>query len=301
MESIFSGLTERKEEVEMNKYQFSKLCEEILREWKAGEEATLKEHVHKVYYHMMIGYVEDKAYQLFWNTFKNELRELGQHRKYTGGIAHAVIMEDFIYKFGNKWDYEDYELIVDMEEFWDIYKLNPMVILGIAEYMRWCEVTMINDKEMAILVLDEIPTSVTNFDNIFFAERASRSKFNTPQSYGFVYYIHTRLGTKIGKAKEFNKRTGNVSTIMPCEILRTDGFYVNDKDKAEKELHKLFKHKRGKGEWFKLSIDDMEQGEIFLQQNYKFQNYTKNIPYRETYEKLNFYVDKGEQIWYDEE
>jgi T5orf172 domain len=80
---------------------------------------------------------------------------------------------------------------------------------------------------------------------------------------GFVYLIKDEKHhlTKIGKAASIIERFGGMKTSAP--FLYLYGFLRFNKEgeyqKIEKLLHKHFATKRVVGEWFDLSIEDLER------------------------------------------
>ena len=75
---------------------------------------------------------------------------------------------------------------------------------------------------------------------------------------GYIYLMKDKRNglTKIGYSKfpEFREKT------LQSEVPEIEMIYYNfGKLKLEKELHKAFSHKRIRGEWFELNVDDIEQ------------------------------------------
>jgi hypothetical protein len=119
-------------------------------------------------------------------------------------------------------------------------------------------------------------------------------KKRTKKISGYVYYVQSDSGTKIGLSTKIKERTDYITTIMPCNWIRTDVFAVNDRFKAEKRLHKEFHSKRFKGEWFYLDLEDFSIGEQILKEDFKGKRVDKNTEsYEETYKKYPNVLDKS--------
>jgi hypothetical protein len=119
-----------------------------------------------------------------------------------------------------------------------------------------------------------------------------KNKEEKPKN-GYIYYMHSDLGTKIGLSVNKTNRTGQLKTIMPCEELRIDVFSVNNRVKAEKRLHKEFKDKRFKGEWFHLKLEDFSIGEQILKEEFEGKRVDENTEsYVETYKRFPNVLDK---------
>ncbi len=69
-----------------------------------------------------------------------------------------------------------------------------------------------------------------------------------------VYFISDGNHVKIGytKSDDINKRLKGLQTSSP-ETLIVEGLIKNANERDERELHKLFKDERQRGEWFKLT------------------------------------------------
>ncbi len=82
---------------------------------------------------------------------------------------------------------------------------------------------------------------------------------------GFIYIFKCNKFYKIGKSKNPTKRLRSIQASIPYKleiILKTK---VNDCDKTEKIIHKLFKNKIITGEWFKLTQSDITKIKLILQ------------------------------------
>ena len=76
--------------------------------------------------------------------------------------------------------------------------------------------------------------------------------------YGFVYLIKHDKDYKIGKAKHAGKRNYDLGLILPRDIEKIHVIRTDDPAGIEKYWHDRFKDKRGKGEWFNLTSQDVK-------------------------------------------
>ena len=80
---------------------------------------------------------------------------------------------------------------------------------------------------------------------------------------GYIYVIKVLGYCKIGKTKNPEKRFGEYTMLMKePEVLLLD--YVTDYHRLELDLHEAYEHKRIRGEWFKLSENDIENIKFLL-------------------------------------
>lgn len=81
-------------------------------------------------------------------------------------------------------------------------------------------------------------------------------------SSGFVYVIYlddsaSERYFKIGMASSFTSRFSHHQCASPFDICVACVYFVENMRLEEKSLHSLFKDNRIKGEWFKLSEEDL--------------------------------------------
>lgn len=75
---------------------------------------------------------------------------------------------------------------------------------------------------------------------------------------GYIYLIKAPSGKfKIGRAKDINNRVATFGVMLPFEIELTHVIPATDYRQAERVLHERFAHRRGRGEWFDLTADDV--------------------------------------------
>jgi hypothetical protein len=89
--------------------------------------------------------------------------------------------------------------------------------------------------------------------------RANEKASDTDEDdHGFVYLIKHDKDYKIGKAKHAGKRNYDLGLILPRDIEEIHVISTDDPAGIEKYWHDRFKDKRGKGEWFNLTRQDIE-------------------------------------------
>lgn len=77
---------------------------------------------------------------------------------------------------------------------------------------------------------------------------------------GGVYILESKFGYKIGKAKRFSRRLSDFNTMLPFDFEPIRLYQIESESesfKMETKLHKMYKHKHIKGEWFSISKDDL--------------------------------------------
>lgn len=82
-------------------------------------------------------------------------------------------------------------------------------------------------------------------------------------SSGFVYVIYIDTGIerlyKIGLAKHFGSRFDQHQCSSPFEICVALAYFVGNMRLEERDLHATFADSRVRGEWFRLTRDDLER------------------------------------------
>ena len=73
----------------------------------------------------------------------------------------------------------------------------------------------------------------------------------------YVYVIKCQDYYKIGKANNVDSRLRDLQVSNPYDLELIKTFEVDDGFRFEKFLHKTFKNKHSRGEWFKLSREDL--------------------------------------------
>jgi hypothetical protein len=92
-----------------------------------------------------------------------------------------------------------------------------------------------------------------------FLEKLHDTKEISEQSECVVYLIRCGDLYKIGKSRHLAKRFKQLSTQIPQEVqlIHTRAYKETEVDEAEIYWHRVFHTKRVKGEWFKLTHEDI--------------------------------------------
>ena len=94
---------------------------------------------------------------------------------------------------------------------------------------------------------------------------------------GYIYLIHSKHGTKIGRSKRPINRISQLQTQMPFRFKYAENTLVKDYCKIETLLHKVFANKRLNGEWFNLEEEDINKARDILKgYDYSFDLSIKN-------------------------
>lgn len=72
-----------------------------------------------------------------------------------------------------------------------------------------------------------------------------------------VYIIQSGDHHKIGMSDNISERIEAIQISTPYDIIVTHCFETDHPQEAEALLHRIFKHKRVRGEWFLLSASDL--------------------------------------------
>lgn len=98
--------------------------------------------------------------------------------------------------------------------------------------------------------------------NIEQSNSFKRSSYvDTEDGYVYIIFIEDSSGErfyKIGLARNVEARCKQHQTSTPFDIKVAISFYVLNMAKKEKQLHDMFSNKKIRGEWYKLSVDDLE-------------------------------------------
>jgi hypothetical protein len=77
--------------------------------------------------------------------------------------------------------------------------------------------------------------------------------------YGFVYLLEGTNGWhKIGRSKQPLTRIEKLGVVLPFPIEIKHLIETDDMFAAESRLHQIFSHRRGNGEWFQLTEDEIK-------------------------------------------
>lgn len=74
---------------------------------------------------------------------------------------------------------------------------------------------------------------------------------------GFIYLLRSDYGIKIGKAVNLRNRAKIFGVKLPFKWTVEHYAWFDDYSSAERTFHEQFRNKRGEGEWFNLSGEDI--------------------------------------------
>lgn len=102
------------------------------------------------------------------------------------------------------------------------------------------------------------PTSISaeEFQEYFIDTFPSKNK--RAKKTGYVYFLKYGEDTKIGRAINVKTRIKELTKSMPRRFTLIHTIKTNDYAQCEKNFHDKYKEKRGVGEWFSLSDQDLE-------------------------------------------
>lgn len=107
-----------------------------------------------------------------------------------------------------------------------------------------------------------------------------------------IYLVKDDIYYKIGFSQNPIYRFSQLKVSNPREIVLIFNKEVNNVRKFEKQLHKMFAHKRHRGEWFILSDEDLLFIKVAIEMNVLPQTHTKKI----NADRLTLYV---RELWND--
>jgi hypothetical protein len=84
---------------------------------------------------------------------------------------------------------------------------------------------------------------------------------NSNNNHGYIYVFNDtqKKMFKIGYAKYPSQRLKQCQTGNAGKIAEVCRIATNDMKSLEKELHRLYAHRRVAGEWFQLTWDDLAE------------------------------------------
>lgn len=82
--------------------------------------------------------------------------------------------------------------------------------------------------------------------------------------HGYVYFLKSEYGYKIGNTAQLKKRMNTFGVLLPFKTELHSFVSCKKHVKLEADLHKYLDHKRTNGEWFNLIDEDFIELDIFL-------------------------------------
>lgn len=116
-----------------------------------------------------------------------------------------------------------------------------------------------------------------------------RGFFNKKDNKGFIYVFKCNEFYKIGISGNVENRFQVIDKSIPFEMsvdYKSPEFIYINKGKIEKHLHKEFKAKRIKGEWFKLNKSDLNKIKNIIADDYLMEQW-KDAFYTEQNKIIN--------------
>lgn len=76
---------------------------------------------------------------------------------------------------------------------------------------------------------------------------------------GYVYLVAGGGYHKIGKSKNWKSRIRYFNGFLPFFVTPVCIMHTHCMSRLENELHRKYKHRRIKGEWFRLTPEDVQE------------------------------------------
>lgn len=92
--------------------------------------------------------------------------------------------------------------------------------------------------------------------NMFFNDTFVKSMFPDPR--GYVYFLESEYGFKIGMSIDIKRRIKELSVKLPFPVSLHSYCKLDNYKELEKSLHELMSNKQINGEWFHISESDWE-------------------------------------------
>ena len=81
---------------------------------------------------------------------------------------------------------------------------------------------------------------------------------------GYVYFLSSLYGYKIGCTKDIDNRINTFGVLLPFKTELHSSIATKNYVELESQLHKLLSHKRLNGEWFTLYDEDFKEIDFVL-------------------------------------
>lgn len=94
-----------------------------------------------------------------------------------------------------------------------------------------------------------------------YLEKRELQKYILPSFDGYIYFLRDpKLGNeiKIGRARDIKHRVTSLNTGRPRDLEIIREVYSGDYKSLERKIHKYFKSKKIRREWFKIEKEELE-------------------------------------------
>jgi len=112
-------------------------------------------------------------------------------------------------------------------------------------------ITFLNNGELTI----SFDHSYSHISNI--ADKSIKDYYYADP--GYVYFIESKFGWKIGKTRDLDNRHKTFDVKLPFKFALRHFIKSHDITKLEIYFHELFKHRRINGEWFLITGDEIRK------------------------------------------
>jgi len=132
---------------------------------------------------------------------------------------------------------------------------DPKIIKATTQNFIFCY-TIFPDKSSSLemIVLSKFKR---DYDSNFLALKVARLT-------GYVYFITSPYGVKIGCTYRLNQRLKTFDVKLPFKVDLHSYVECPNHSKLESTLHNLLSHKRLNGEWFNLTESDFQEIDLLL-------------------------------------
>ncbi|MCP3659156.1 MAG: GIY-YIG nuclease family protein [Bacteroidetes bacterium] len=193
-------------------------------------------------------------YGIHWATYGEAVKEAKCNpNKYNKAFDEEWVVEQLIYLIDKKNKFPTSgELRLERRNNKDfpshsVFETKPKMVKKVVEY---CEKNNMFPNVLEICRPICKPDETNNLNEI--------DDDTDENDWGFVYLIKHDKDYKIGRTKDVGKRKYDLGLILPKDIEEIHEIRTDDPAGIEKYWHNKFKDKRGKGEWFNLTSQDIK-------------------------------------------
>lgn len=172
-------------------------------------------------------------------------------------LTDPILMALFDHSIKNGWEREDENGIL-----WravSFYHGDMISEKGECRFLGSSKINQMNhytDRKLFIDTFIAVIDSHIEYKNSF-----ADSKKNTE---GYIYFVHTKHGTKIGLSSNPSERTKSIFSGLPFRSATIYSYKVYDMRIAEYSLHKIFIEKHLNAEWFDIDMDNIRAAIKYL-------------------------------------